>query len=93
MVQTLRLQRGIHRTANSRNDCWGRAVAGQINSIIDLPAADVRYHHSCNSNFRTGKDISYKYSNNKKRKSCRSVVEKKQDAFHQVFFFIIMLDT
>ena len=85
MVQTLRLQRSIHRIANSRKDCWGRAVAGRINSIINLPPADARYHNSCNSNFRTGKDIPYKYSNNtKRRKSGRPVDEKKQDAFHQV---------
>ena len=95
MVQTLRLQRSIHRIANSRNDCWGRAVAGRINIIIDLPAADARHHHSCNSNFRTGKVIPYKYSNNTKRgKSGRTVDEKKQDAFDQVFiFFVIIPDT
>ena len=90
MVQTLRLQKSIHGIANSRNDCWGRPVEGQIQSIIDLPAADARfmYHHSCNSNFRTGKDIPYRHSNNtKRRKSGRPVDEKKQDAFHQVFIF------
>ena len=40
MVQAMRLQRSIHRIANSKNDCWGRAVAGRINRIVDLPAAD-----------------------------------------------------
>ena len=88
MVQTLLLQRSIHCIANSRNDCWGRAVAGRINSIIDLPATDAQYNHSCNSNFRTEKDIPYKYSNNtKRRESGRPVDEKKQDAFHQVFVY------
>ena len=96
MVQTLRLQRSIHRIASSRNNCWGRAMEGRINSIIDLAAADAQYHHSGNSNFRTGKEIPYKYSNNtKRRKSGRPVDEKKRDAFHQAFiyFFIVMLDT
>ena len=70
-------------------------MAGRFNSIVDLPAADAWYHYSYNSNFRTGKDIPYKYSNNTKRRSSpRTVDEMKQEAFHQVFlFFIIMLES
>ena len=57
MNQTLRLQGNILRIANSRNDSCGRVVADQINSIIDLSAADVRYRYSRNFNFKTGKKI------------------------------------
>ena len=88
MVQTMRLQRSFQRIANSMNDSWGRAVAGRMNSIIGLPTADACCHHSCNSNFRTGKDIPQKYSNNpKRRKPGRPVDEKKKEAFHEVFIF------
>jgi len=44
-------------------------VLGRIEHIIDLPAADAVYHQTCNTNFRTGKDIPLKYRSNKRQKT------------------------
>ena len=50
--------------AKKRNDDWASDILGRIEVVNDLPAAEERYHQSCNSNFRTLKNIPEKYRNN-----------------------------
>ena len=38
--------------ANERNDDWGRQVAARLNSVIDIVAAEGRYHQSCRTKFK-----------------------------------------
>ncbi|KAH3842986.1 hypothetical protein DPMN_116492 [Dreissena polymorpha] len=40
-----------------RNDDRVDAVFGRLSAIIDLPAAEARYHQTCNVNFRTDRQI------------------------------------
>ena len=45
-----------------RNDEWGQNVKGRLEYANDLHAEDAVYHHSCSTNFRTGKQIPVKYN-------------------------------
>ena len=84
-VRSLIFQETIRDVCLWRNDSWGISVLSRIECIIDLPAADAVYHITCNTNFRTGKNIPLKYSGSSKRRILgRPVDEERKDAFMQV---------
>ena len=69
LVETLIIQGTLRKHALLRNDQWGNAVLSRVDSVIDLPTAEARYHSQCSSNFRTGKCIPSKFSNDVKRRT------------------------
>ena len=84
-VETLTLQYRLRLVANIRQDDWGNTVLPRIDSAIDLPAAEGRYHQSCSINFRTGRNIPTKFSDNPKRKSIgRPIDDDRNEAFFKV---------
>ena len=60
-VETFDFQISIKTLCKTRNDEWANEILGRIEGVNDLPAAEARYHQSCNSNFRTFKNIPEKY--------------------------------
>ena len=63
-VETFDFQASIKALCKKRNDDWASDILGRIEVVNDLPAAEARYHQSCNSNLRTLKNIPEKYRNN-----------------------------
>ena len=63
-VETFDFQVSIKTLCKTRNDEWANEVLGRVEGVNDLPAAEARYHRSCNSNFRTFKNIPEKYRAN-----------------------------
>lgn len=70
---------------NSRNDEWSVPVKGRIEYYMrDLHAADCLYHHSCDVNFRTGRDIPLQYQTEpigKRKKVGRPTNDDQEQAF------------
>ena len=50
----------IQKAADSRNDDWGRIVSARLGNVIDLVAAEAKYHNSCYTKF-------YKVPSSRKR--------------------------
>ena len=72
VVLTVDINEGVRKTIKRReNDRWAVEVEGRLEDIRCMRAKDCRYHHICDSNFRTGKDIPIKYSI--ERRSCKKV--------------------
>ena len=104
-VRTFTIQNRLLDIADERDDDWGKDVAERIRAVIDLPAAEARYHLSCNINFRTVRQIPSKYAaaptktskgRPLKRKSIggRPVDDQKRDGFykvHHTYFFLRIL--
>lgn len=78
--------------SNRGHDSWAEIVKARVMSVNDLPAADALYHHSCSSNFRTGKQIPKQYTSNqssfKKRASGRPHDMEKTEAFLKTMLFL-----
>ena len=56
-VRSLDFQETIMEECKRMNNKWSEKVMTRIESVHDLPAADVVYHQICSNNFRTGKSI------------------------------------
>ena len=57
-VRTYNFADKILARCKSRSDEWASTVQGRIEYFSgDLHAADCLYHHSCDVNFRTGRDV------------------------------------
>jgi len=50
-VQCLKTQSQILDACAKRGDSWGEDVASRVRSVVDLPAAEVRYHRTCFTQF------------------------------------------
>ena len=90
LVETI--QRTLRKHAMLRNDQWDNDVSSCVDSVIDLPAAEACYHSQCRSNFRTGKCIPSKFSNDVKQRNVGRPTDEKEQTFFKVFLgFIQML--
>ena len=73
---------------NGRSDDWAFTVKGRIEYYWgDLHAADCLYHHTCSTNFRSGRDMPLKFRNEpivKRRKSGRPKDDDQEQAFRKV---------
>jgi len=61
-VSTTDCQEAMLRCCETRGDEWANDVRSRIVFAQDLPAVDAVYHQSCNVNFRTGRNIPFKFS-------------------------------
>ena len=61
-VRTFQFRETILKVCNTRSDLWAANVHARLLSVIDLPAAEARYHQVCSVNFRTGSSMSVKYT-------------------------------
>ena len=50
-MQCLKTQSQILDACAKRGDSWGEDVASRVRSVVDLSAAEVRYHRTCFSQF------------------------------------------
>jgi hypothetical protein len=50
-VRSIPLRDTILEQAKARNDKWGKAVAKRVINVVDLVAADAKYHQSCFTDF------------------------------------------
>lgn len=88
-VRTLRIRETILNVCASRGDSWAEKVRVRIQTVLsDLHAGDVVYHETCDSNFRTGKQIPSRFlvsdSESKKFKAGRPKDVLREEAFMQV---------
>jgi len=60
-IRTIGFQESVLKVCQTRNDVWGNEVFGRLSCIIDLPAAEARYHQTCNVNFRTSRQVPKQY--------------------------------
>jgi hypothetical protein len=68
-VETFDFQDSIKGICKTRNDDWASEILGRIEGVNDLPAAEARYHQSCNSNFRTFKNVPEKFQHSTREKN------------------------
>ena len=62
-VRTFTFVDQILTRCRTRNDAWSSSVQGRIEYFgRDLHAADCMYHHSCDVNFRTRRDVPMQHS-------------------------------
>ena len=87
-VKTDTFVKTILQYCNDRCDEWGLVVRSRIEYYgFDLHAADCVYHHSCDGNFRSSRDIPLRFSKQakqqgeKRRKPGRPEDDDKQQAF------------
>ena len=96
-VRTYEFQDTLTSICKQRNDEWSQTVFGRIQYLQDLHAADVVYHQSCSSNFRTTKSIPKQYSTDyhknepkeKKQRGGRPVNTIKEEAFAKVVNYLV----
>ena len=77
------------------NDEVAVTVRGRIAYFQDLHAADFVYHHTCDSMFRSGKNLPQKYqtgSNSKRQKGGRPKNLEKNEAFSQLCSYLVDTD-
>ncbi len=84
-VQTFIFSDRVLAQCRTRNDEWALNVQGRIEYFNgDLHAADCLYHHSCDVNFRTGRDVPMHHrteSSSKRRKVGRPKDTDQEQAF------------
>lgn len=72
----------------SRGDSWAEKVRSRLEFVSDLHAGDAVYHTSCNSNFRTGRQIPGRFwtsgTDAKKLKVGRPKDVRREEVFLQV---------
>ena len=56
-VMQLRVQEKVLAHCIKRNDDWSAKIQSRLLSIHDLQAGEALYHHECNANLCTGKNI------------------------------------
>lgn len=60
-VRTFQFRETIVQVCNTRSDLWAANVHSRLLSVIDLPAAEARYHQICSITFRKGDSIPVRY--------------------------------
>ena len=80
-------------SCKARNDDWSFTVRGRVEYFgRDLHAADCVYHHSCDTNFRTFRDIPAHHrlgpANNKRMKLGRPTNNDQEEAFLRVCAYL-----
>jgi len=84
-VKTDTFAKTIFECCGDRSDDWAFAVKGRIEYYSgDLHAADCVYHHSCDGNFRSGRNIPQRFSHEpmtRRRKSGRPKDDDQDQAF------------
>lgn len=88
-VRTKDFQTKLLECCHNRSDHWSDIVTGRLAYVNDLHAADAVYHKSCNSNFRTGRQIPKYFQNensdgSKRHRAGRPESLSHTDAFLQV---------
>lgn len=88
-VKTVDLKRNLVDVFNNRNnDEWSQQVAGRLAYANDLHAVDAVYHHICNTNFRTFRNIPKKFANDLNVKS--PIRGAKQNEIRKTTFLEVM---
>ena len=66
-------------------------MRGRIEYVNDLHASDAIYHQTCNVNFRTGKNVSFRFSigcGESESKRGRPISTVAQDSFKEIVRFL-----
>ena len=84
-VMTGAFTQSILYMCDKRNDDWSLDVRGRIEYYSrDLIAAEIKYHHQCDTNFRNGFDLPLKYENEPEAK-CKRIGRPKDEAKDNAF--------
>ena len=71
-VRTYNFADKIKAQCKMRNDEWASTIQGRIEYFSgDLHAADCLYHHSCDVNFRTGREVPFRHRDSPSNKRNR----------------------
>ena len=91
-VRTIECKDMLAEICLKRGDVWADQVKGRLEYCNDLHASDAVYHHRCNINFRTNRDIpeTFQRENHQsaKRKRGRPTDSEKEEAFLRVVRYL-----
>jgi predicted nucleic acid-binding Zn ribbon protein len=91
IVTTMKIKETVTTHAEKRNDDWGQVVLAGINSVIDLVAAEARYHTTCYARF-----IDHERQHDKPSKVGRPRDAVKERAFNysfSLFYYVALSQT